>query len=98
MQCQSIRMSLLSAVVLACPLLALAGGQPAKMRAYSKEELQDRTVITRAVQQGKGAGTSLSQAVIHANAYRSQTAEENSIAGDPPPAAHTNPGDSAFRK
>ena len=94
MKSRSIRVALLSAVVLASPLLTFAGGQPAKMRWVSKEEAQDRTGITRAVEQGKGAGLTLSQ-VIRANAYRSQTPEESRVLVQQSGNAHSNWNDSA---
>lgn len=72
MKSRFVRVALLSAVVLASPLLTFAGNQP-KIHKYSKEEAQDRTGITRAVQQGKGTGMSRSEGTIRANAYREQT-------------------------
>jgi hypothetical protein len=98
MKSPSIRLTLLTAVVLTSPVLTFAGGQPAKVRTLTKAEMQDRTGITRAVQQGKGAGMSLSQTVIRANAYREQTPAESASMKADPPAAHSNLGDSAFRK
>jgi hypothetical protein len=94
MKSQLVRVALLSAVVLASPLLTLAGGQPAKMHRYSKEDVQDRTGITRAIQQGKGTGMSLSDRTIRANAYREQTP----VAPAQTVAAHAKSGDTAFTK
>jgi hypothetical protein len=68
------------------------------MHRYSKEEMQDRTGITRAVQQGKGSGMTRSQGVVGANAYRSQTAEENAATVKQSAAAHSTWNDSAFHK
>ncbi len=94
MKSQFVRVALLSAVVLTSPLLMFAGGQPAKMHKYTKEDAQDRTGVTRAIQQGKGGGMSLSDRTIRANAYREQS---------PVPAVHrvpgqVKPGDPAFTK
>lgn len=92
MRSRSIKVALASAFMLTSPLLTFAGGQPAKVRMLSKSEMQDRTGITQAVQQGKGTGMTRNQ-VIRANAYRSQTAEESPARRDGP-----NWGDTAFRK
>jgi hypothetical protein len=98
MKSQFVRMALLSAVVLTSPLLTFAGGQPAKMHKYSKEDAQDRTGITRAIQQGKGSGMSLSDGTIRANAYREQTTEQRPVATVQPIAGHVKSGDPAFTK
>ena len=98
MKSPSIRLTLLTAVVLTSPVLMFAGGQPAKVRTLTKAEMQDRTGITRAVQQGKGAGMSLSQTVIRANAYREQTAADQSATKAQTVAAHPKTGDPAFTK
>jgi hypothetical protein len=73
-----------------------AGGQPAKVRTLSAAEIQDRTGISRAVQQGKGAGISRNEIVLRVNAERAQTAGE-SAALKPAP-ARPNWSDSAFNK
>jgi hypothetical protein len=75
---RSIRVALLSVVGLASPMLSFAGGQPAVVRSSSRSEAQDRTGITRAVQQGKGAGATRAQG-IQANASRSQTPAESQV-------------------
>jgi hypothetical protein len=98
MKPQIMKLALVSTFVLASPLLTFAGGQPAKMRPYSKEEMQDPTGITRAVQQGKGSGMTRSEVQIRANAYRSQTAEGSAATVQQSTAAHSNWNDSAFHK
>src|ERR1700733_2249480 len=97
MKSQFVRMALLSAVVLTSPLLTFAGGQP-KIHPYSKEDAQDRTGITRAVQQGKGTGMSRSDGAIQANAYREQTTEQRPVATVQPVAAQAKFSDPAFTK
>jgi hypothetical protein len=91
-------MALLSAVVLTSPLLTFAGGQPAKMHKYSKEDAQDRTGITRAIQQGKGSGMSLSDQTIRANAYREQTTGQTATTTVQRIAGQVRSGDPAFTK
>jgi hypothetical protein len=93
-----VRVALLSSFVLVTPLLTFAGGQPAKMRWVSKEEAQDRTGITRSLNQGKGAGMTLSSKVIRANAYREQTAADQPATTAQTVAAHPKAGDPAFTK
>jgi hypothetical protein len=94
---RSIRVALLSAVVLASPMLSFAGGQPPVSRTPSKSEAQDRTGISRAVQQGKGTGMTRVQGV-QANASRSQTASETQVAKDQSRAGSPNWSDPAYRK
>jgi hypothetical protein len=92
MKYQIIKATLVSAFVLASPMLSFAGGQPAKMH---KNDTQDRTGVTRAVQQGKGSGLTRNEGV-HANAYREQTPAESQVVKE-----QSNPGrpiDTAFRK
>jgi hypothetical protein len=98
MKSRSFRSVLLSAVVLATPLLTFAGGQPAKIRWVSKEEAADRTGIMRSVNQGKGAGMTVSSRVIRANAYREETAQEKPSAAVQTVPAHPKQGDTAFSK
>jgi len=98
MKSQTMKLALVSVFVLASPLLTFAGGQPAKMRRFDKEELQDRTGIAQAVQQGKGSGMTRSDVAIRANAYRSQTAEESGTVVQQSRGAHSNWNDSAFHK
>jgi hypothetical protein len=97
MKSQTMKLALVSVFALASPLLTFAGGQP-KVRWVSKEEAQDRSGITRAVQQGKGSGMTRSDVAIRANAYRSQTPEESGTAVQQPRAAHSSWNDSAFHK
>jgi hypothetical protein len=81
------------AFVLASPLLIFAGGQP-KMQP-ARGEAQDVIGTTRAVQQGKGSGTSRNQTVI-ANAYRAKTAQDSAALRNDQAAIPR--GDTAFRK
>jgi hypothetical protein len=65
----------------------------------TKAEARDRTGITRAIQQGKGGGMSLSNVALNANAYRSETPAESALLkADPPRAQRPNYSDSAFTK
>jgi hypothetical protein len=91
------RVALLSAFALTSPLLAFAGGQPAKVRTFSKDEMPNSAEVTRAVQQGKGAGVLRNQMVLRANAWRLQT-EQSPAPREESRAIHPNWGDSAFRK
>jgi hypothetical protein len=97
MKSQFVRVALLSAAVLTSPLLTFAGGQPAKMHKYSKEDAQDRSGITRAIQQGKGTGMSLSDGTIRANAYREQTTERGPVA-PVQRVSQAKPSETAFTK
>ena len=87
------RLALLSAVVLTTPLLTFAGGQPARARMVGTAEMQDRTGLSRGIQQGKGAGLSLSRPVIRADAYRARTPAETQS-----PRTQSPQSDTAFRK
>ena len=73
MKSRFIRMTVVSAGLLAIPALTFAGGQPAKVRMPGKAEGQDRTGITRAVQQGKGTGVSRMQTVSGSKGAESRT-------------------------
>jgi hypothetical protein len=97
MKSQFVRVALLSAVVLTSPLLTFAGSQP-KIHKTSKEEAQDRTGITRAIQQGKGSGMSLSDNTIRANAYREQTTEQRPVASVQRLPGQVKSSDPAFTK
>lgn len=96
MKSRFIKVALLPAFVLASPLLTFAGGQHL-VRMPRKGEIPDRTGITQAVQQGKGAGMSRNQGV-RANAYRSETADVRAALKDESGAVRFNAGDTAFRK
>ena len=76
MKLRSIRTAVLSTLVLASPLLTVAGSQSTGMHVPSQSEMQNRDGVTRAVQQGKGGGMTRNQGV-RANAYRSQTADRS---------------------
>jgi hypothetical protein len=67
---------LFAAVLLASPALTFAGGQPNRVHAVSKTEMQDRTGISPNVNQGKGAGISRKQVVSP-----TQTAPRKSAVG-----------------
>jgi hypothetical protein len=96
MKSTSIRVMLLSAFVIASPLLTFAGDRA--VPPSGKDHLQDRTEIGRALQQGKGTGMSLSRVVIHANASRVQKADEKSVVKDQPVFPRSNLTDTAFHK
>lgn len=83
MKTGSIRVALFAAIALASPVLTYAGGQPNKVRTVSKAEMQDRTGISRNVNQGKGAGISRKQVFTPGN---TQTAQ------------HSTGSDTAFSK
>jgi hypothetical protein len=90
------RVALISALLLASPLIGFAGSQSVP-RMPLKSEAQDRTGVTQAVQQGKGGGTSRNQGV-QANAYREQTAAEGQVVKETTRNAHPNWGDPAFHR
>ena len=90
------RVTLLSALVFASPILSFAGGQSPIARTPSKSEAQDRTGITRAVQQGKGSGMTRNQGV-KVNASRFETPAERQVAKDSGNTS-SNWSDPAFRK
>jgi hypothetical protein len=96
MKSTSVKVMLLSVFVMAGPLLTFAGDRA--VPPSGKDHVQDRTEIGRALQQGKGAGKSLSQVVIHANASRVQTADEKSVVKDQPVAPRSNLTDIAFHR
>jgi hypothetical protein len=96
MKYASIRVMLLSAFVLSVPLLTFAGDRA--VPPTGGDHVRDRTEIGRALQQGKGAGMSLSQVVIHANASRVQTSDEKSVVRNQPAAPRSNLTDTAFHK
>jgi len=50
------KLVLLTAAALTIPVLAFAGGQPAKVRTLSPAEMSDRSGVTPTVQSGKGTG------------------------------------------
>jgi hypothetical protein len=96
MKSTSIKVVLFSAFVMTGSLLALAGDRA--VPPSGKGHAQDGIEISRALQQGKGTGMSLSQAVIRANANRVQTADEKAVVKQQPAAPHSNLSDSAFHK
>ena len=99
MKSRSIKIALLSAFALKTALLTFAAGQPAKVRTLSKAEMQDRTGVTRAVQQGKGGGIFYNQVALRGNAYRSRTTAEDSRAiRNESGTTHQKWGDPAFRR
>ena len=97
MKSQSIRLTLLSGLVLACPLLTFAGSQSVGMHVPSKSEMQDRTDVTRAVQWGKGTNMTRNE-TVRANAYRSQTPNDSQTLKDKAAPAGPNWSDRAYRK
>jgi hypothetical protein len=96
MKSTSIKVMLLSAFAMASPLLTLAGDRA--VAPSGKDHAQDRAEIGRALQQGKGAGMSLSAVVIRADASRVQTAEEKLVVKKQPAAPRSNLSDTAFHK
>lgn len=72
MKSGSIRVALFAAVILASPVLTLAGGQPNRVRTISKAEMRDRTGISQTVNQGKGAGVSRKQVTLRENTQTAQ--------------------------
>ncbi len=70
------RVALLSALMMTSPLLSFAGGEHV-IRTPSKDEAQDRTGITRAVQYGKGTGMTRNQGVRANAPFVSSSPETN---------------------
>ena len=96
MKSQTVRVVLLSTFVLASPMLSFAADQHL-VRVPTKEEMQDHSDMTRAVQPGKGAGVTRSEGVS-VNASRSQTPAESQVAKDKPSTGNPNWSDHALRK
>src|SRR5580700_5163473 len=90
------RIALLSAIVLASPMLSFAGGQP-KIHPYSSDDGQDRAGVTRTFQQGKGSGITRSESV-QVNASREQKPAESQVAKEKAKSGNPNYGDAAFHK
>jgi hypothetical protein len=97
MKLRFLRMAVLSTVVLRSALVTLAGDQPARMYRYPKNATEDRTAVTRAVQQGKG-GRTRNEKVLRGNAYRSNTTPQRPQATDRSAGMSPNLTDTAFRK
>jgi hypothetical protein len=74
------------------PLLIFAGGQPARVHFLTKSELQDRTGVTQVAPQGKGTG------VVRANAWRSETGQQDLAPAEEPVPSQPNWSDTAFHK
>lgn len=98
MKSQSIKLVLLTASVLASPVLTFAGGQPNRVYTPPKYEAQDRAGIAQNVNQGKGAGMTRSTVVLRGNAYRAETAQDSQALRDRSNAAGSSWNDSAFHK
>jgi hypothetical protein len=96
MKSTSIKVMLLSAFAMASPLLTFAGDRA--VPPSGKDHAQDQIEISRALQQGKGSGMSLSQGVIRANANREQTAKDQSVVRAQPVFPRSNLTDPAFHK
>ncbi len=92
------RTAVLFSLTLSSAAIAVAGGQPAKVRTLTQSEIQDRSGVTKAVQAGKGTGVTRDQVTFAGDAYRSQTAADTgkakSNSGDPGP----RNSDPAFHK
>jgi hypothetical protein len=84
------------ALVLTSPVLSFAASQRL-IRVPSKEEVQDRSGMTRAVQYGKGTGVTRNQE-LGANAFREQTPAESQVVKQQPKPEYSNLGDRALRK
>lgn len=84
-----------AAVILASSL-GCFGGQPAKVGITRKSVEPAAADRKPAVQLGKGSGITRNEAVLRGNAYRAQTAQENSALKDPPAPRHLDA--SAYRK
>lgn len=111
-----IKLNMFPALVLAGSMLTFgqSSGSPAPNGALPQDDPGNPGYVTRAVQWGKGTGMSRLTKGVHANAYRSETAEQErngrpAVRYDdyPPPDATgfpnesiyvQNPGDAAFRK
>jgi len=95
MKLQSIRVAVLSSLLLASPAIGFAAGQHL-VRAPKPSELQDRSDVTHAVQYGKGTGMTRNEHVLAGNAFRSQTAQDSQTLKDNYRASSL--GDRALRK
>ena len=98
MKIRFLRMAVLSTVVLGSALVTLAGDQPARMYRYTKNATEDRTGVTRAVQQGKGGAVTRNERTLRGNAYRSDTTKQRPEATDRSAGMSPNLADTAFRK
>jgi hypothetical protein len=87
MKSQSIRVALLSVLVLASPLFTFAASQP-KVRPIDKSDLQKTSALPQAVQFGKGSGKARNQAA----------SSQNAPVGADRSAALSLSSDSAYRK
>jgi hypothetical protein len=96
MKSQTVRVVLLSAFVFAGPMLSFAAGQHL-VRVPTKEEMQDRSDMTRALQPGKGTGMTRNEGV-RVNASRAQTPAESQVSKDKPNTGNLNLSDHALRK
>ena len=96
MKSKSVRIALLSALMLTSPMLSFAAGQHL-IRVPGKDEAQDRSGITQAVQYGKGTGMTRNEGV-RANAFREQTPAESQVVKDQTKPGHPNRSDKALRK
>jgi hypothetical protein len=96
MKSQSVRIALLSALILASPVISFGAGQHL-IRVPSKDEAQDRSGVTRAVQYGKGTNMTRNEGV-RANAFRSQTPEESQVVKNQPKSGWPKWSDPGFRK
>jgi hypothetical protein len=97
MKSRSIRVAVLSALVLTSPLLMLAAGQP-KLHRLSTNQMQDLSGTRHAVRPGKGSGMTRNVEVPRASNYHLATARDLPTPGDAAPAERANTTDSAYRK
>ncbi len=98
MKSKSIRVSTLSALVAASAAFTFAGSQSGQMRVPTKAEMQDRSGITRAVQQGKGTLITRNDRAFAASAYREQTTRDSAKLKDQVRTVPPSSGDPALRK
>ena len=97
MKSQMIKATLVSAFVLASPILSFAAAGAHLIRVPSKDEVQSKVGVTRAVQPGKGSMVTRNQEV-QANAYREQTASESQVTKDQSRTGSQYLSDKALRK
>jgi hypothetical protein len=96
MKSRSIRVAVLSALVLTSPAFIFAAGQP-KLHALSKAEMQDLSGATPAVNQGKGAGMSRNYETSRSSDFHLTAAKDLPATADGS-GARLSGGDSATRK
>jgi hypothetical protein len=94
MKLQTVRTAVLTALVLASPVLSYASA-PTKVGIVAKAEAPNPADVTKAVQFGKGTGVTRNEKTLSGNAYRSETAQDK---GAVKSAQRPNYSDRALRK